>query len=74
MLETLKKALKVKEIRKRLLYTFVMLIVVRLGCQIAIPFVNADMVAEVTSPLRRVASASYQLLQVDLWRICQSLH
>ena len=50
MLETLKKALKVKEIRKRLLYTFVMLIVVRLGCQIAIPFVNADMVAEVTSP------------------------
>ena len=39
MLETLKKALKIKEIRKRLLYTFVMLIVVRLGCQIAIPFV-----------------------------------
>ena len=52
MLETLKKALKVKEIRKRLLYTFVMLIVVRLGCQIAIPFVNADMVAEVTSPFK----------------------
>ena len=73
MLETLKKALKVKEIRKRLLYTFVMLIVVRLGCQIAIPFVNADMVAEVTSPFKE-ASASYQLLQVDLWRICQSLH
>mgnify|MGYP000156854491 CR=1 FL=1 len=52
MLETLKKALKIKEIRKRLLYTFVMLIVVRLGCQIAIPFVNADMVAEVTSPFK----------------------
>lgn len=52
MLETLKKALKVKEIRKRLLYTFVMLIVVRLGCQIALPFVNADMVAEVTSPFK----------------------
>lgn len=52
MLETLKKALKVKEIRKRLLYTFVMLIVVRLGCQIVIPFVNADMVAEVTSPFK----------------------
>ena len=29
-----------------------MLIVVRLGCQIAIPFVNADMVAEVTSPFK----------------------
>ena len=52
MFKTLQKALKVKEIRKRLLYTFVMLIVVRLGCQIAIPFVNADMVAEVTSPFK----------------------
>ena len=47
MLETLKKALKVKEIRKRLLYTFLMLIVVRLGCQIPIPFVNAETIAEV---------------------------
>lgn len=47
MLETLKKALKVKEIRKRLLYTFLMLIVVRLGCQIPIPFVNAETIAEI---------------------------
>lgn len=47
MLETLKKALKVKEIRKRLLYTFLMLIVVRLGCQIPIPFVNADAISEI---------------------------
>ena len=47
MLETLKKALKVKEIRKRLLYTFFMLIVVRLGSQIPIPFVNADAIKEI---------------------------
>ena len=47
MLETFKKALKVKEIRKRLLYTFFMLIVVRLGCQIPIPFVNGDAIAQV---------------------------
>ncbi len=47
MLETLKKALKVKEIRKRLLYTFIMLIVVRLGCQVPIPFVNGDAIAEI---------------------------
>ena len=47
MLETLKKALKVKEIRKRILYTFLMLIVVRLGCQIPIPFVNPDAVKEI---------------------------
>lgn len=47
MLETFKKALKVKEIRKRLLYTFFILIVVRLGCQIPIPFVNGDAIAQV---------------------------
>lgn len=47
MLETLKKALKVKEIRKRILYTFLMLIVVRLGCQIPIPFVNGDAIADI---------------------------
>ena len=49
MLETLKKALKVKEIRKRLLYTFLMLIVVRLGSQIPIPFVNSDAIKEIMS-------------------------
>lgn len=47
MLETLKKALKVKEIRKRLLYTFLMMVVVRLGCQIPIPFVNSETIAEI---------------------------
>jgi preprotein translocase subunit SecY len=47
MLETIKSALKVKEIRKRLLYTLGMLIVVRLGCQIPIPFVNEDVIKEV---------------------------
>ena len=49
MLETLKKALKVKEIRKRLLYTFLMLIVVRLGSQIPIPFVNGDAIKDIMS-------------------------
>ena len=40
MLETLKKALKVKEIRKRLLYTLVLIIVFRLGCFITVPGVD----------------------------------
>ncbi len=52
MLETLKKALKVKEIRKRLWYTFFMLIVVRLGCQIPIPFINHDNLQAVMSGFR----------------------
>ena len=49
MLENLKKALNIKEIRKRLWYTFFMLIVVRLGCQIPIPFVNKSSISEIMS-------------------------
>ena len=32
MLKTVRDAFKVKEIRERLFYTFLMLIVVRIGC------------------------------------------
>lgn len=49
MIKTLRDALRTKEIRDRLVFTFFMLIVVRLGCQIPIPFVNADEVANITS-------------------------
>lgn len=42
MLKTLRNALKIKDIRTRLLYTFFMLVIVRIGCQIPIPGVNAD--------------------------------
>ena len=37
MLKTLKDALKVREIRNGLLFTFFILIVVRLGCKIPVP-------------------------------------
>ena len=65
MLETLRNALKVKEIRKRLLYTFMMLVVVRLGSQIPLPFVNG---------LAKGLSASSLLLQVVQWKICLFSH
>lgn len=42
MLKTLQKALKVKEIRDRLLYTFMMLVVIRLGSLLPIPGVDAS--------------------------------
>ena len=48
MFKTLHDALRTQEIRKRLIYTFFMLIVVRLGSQIPIPFVNDDVVSELT--------------------------
>jgi len=40
MLETVKNALKIKDIRKKLLYTFFMLIVIRLGCELPVPGVD----------------------------------
>jgi preprotein translocase subunit SecY len=40
MIKTLQNALKVKEIRSRLLFTFLVLLVVRIGCAIPAPGVN----------------------------------
>ena len=46
MLETLRNALKIKEIRGKLLFTFFMLVVVRAGCQIPVPGVNNSVIAD----------------------------
>ncbi len=40
MLETVKNAFKVKEIRSKLLYTLMMLVIVRLGCELPVPGVD----------------------------------
>ena len=40
MLQTLRNALKVKDIRSRLLYTFIAMIIVRLGCSLPVPGVD----------------------------------
>lgn len=40
MLKTLQNAWKVKELRKKLIYTFLMLVVIRFGSQLPIPGVN----------------------------------
>ena len=42
MLKTLKNAFKIKDIRTKILYTFLMLVVVRIGSQLPIPGVNRD--------------------------------
>ncbi|MCL2253932.1 MAG: preprotein translocase subunit SecY [Lachnospiraceae bacterium] len=42
MFATLKNAFKIKEIRAKLLFTFAMLIVIRLGSQLPVPGVNRD--------------------------------
>lgn len=44
MFKTLQNALKVKEVRKKLLYTFAILIVVRLGSQLPLPGTDASVI------------------------------
>ena len=46
MLKTFRNALRVDEIRKKLLYTFMMLIVVRIGSQLPTPGVNPEYVQQ----------------------------
>ena len=42
MLETLKNAFRIKDIRKKLFYTFCMMVVIRMGSQLPIPGVNRN--------------------------------
>ena len=42
MLQTLRNALKIKDIRSRIVYTFIMLIIIRIGSQLPIPGVNTE--------------------------------
>ena len=42
MLTTLKNAFKIKDLRKKLFYTLMMLVVIRIGSQLPIPGINAD--------------------------------
>ena len=49
MLTTIKDAWKVPDLRKRILFTFAMLCIFRLGGFITVPFVNADAVEQMVS-------------------------
>ena len=44
MFQTLRKAWGVPEIRKKILYTLLMIILFRFGCAVAVPFLNTDVV------------------------------
>lgn len=46
MLKTLRDAFKIKDIRKKLLFTFLMLIVIRFGSELPIPGVNTNYFAD----------------------------
>ena len=46
MFQTLKKAWGVPEIRKKLLYTLLMVIIFRLGSAITVPFLDSEVVKD----------------------------
>jgi len=45
MFKTLRKAFEIEEIRKKLWFTFLMILIVRFGCQITTPGINSEFVA-----------------------------
>jgi len=62
MFKTIGQAFKVKEIRKKLIYTIVMLIIVRIGCQIPLPGTDASVVKEVLGGLSSGAFGFFDAL------------
>ncbi len=42
MLQTFKNAWKIEDLRKKMMYTFMVIVIFRLGCKIAVPFVNPE--------------------------------
>ena len=46
MFQTLKRAWSVPEIRKKLLYTLLMIVIFRFGCSVAVPFLDTNVVKD----------------------------
>lgn len=59
MFETLRNALKVKEIRNGLLYTFVMLIIIRIGSQLPVPGISQEAVSQIFGSLKDTDAFSF---------------
>ena len=43
MFQTLRNAWKIEDLRKKLIFTILILVVVRIGCAIPVPFLNPAM-------------------------------
>lgn len=46
MFETVRNAFRIKDLRKKIIYTFLTLIIVRIGCQLPVPGVDASVITE----------------------------
>ena len=74
MLETLKNAFKIKDVRRRIYYVVLMLVIVRIGSQLPIPGVteiSLNNCLQISQTMRLTFSMH---LQVGLSRPCLFLH
>ncbi|MBQ6368590.1 MAG: preprotein translocase subunit SecY, partial [Parasporobacterium sp.] len=51
MFKTIGQAFKIKDIRDRLIYTIIMLVIVRIGCQLPLPGTDTGVIKEVLGSL-----------------------
>lgn len=49
MLQTFKNAWKIEDLRKKMIYTFIIIVIFRLGCKIVVPFVNPEVMQSMLS-------------------------
>ena len=61
MIQTLRNAFKVEDIRKKLLYTFMMLIVIRIGSQVPVPGANMDSFSAFLDSMKNSAGDAWSL-------------
>ncbi len=74
MLETLRNAFKIKDIRNRIIFTFLMLVVIRIGSQLPIPGVNNELFSNWFASQTADGMGFLMQLPVDHSITCQSLH
>ena len=59
MFNTIKNALKTPDVRKKILYTLVLIIIFRLGCYITVPGVDTIALSNLTSSATRKFIRTY---------------
>ena len=70
MFNTIKNALKTPDVRKKLLYTLILIIVFRLGCYITVPGVNTFTLSEafdgqgIASLIDMISGGSFSRLSI----------
>ncbi len=74
MFETVRNAFKLKEIRSRIIYTLLMLVVVRIGTQLPIPGVNGSYFWNGFQAIQAALSDFLMQLPAVLSRRCWYLH